>query len=174
MKRYFYKAATAMLICTGVNASEIPTINEKMSREEKAKIANALREKNRRELEEAQTGFKSSTLESKNLINKSKIFTDEQICASAISALMDRPVHLIKTAKDSGVVVYASYHLWEKKKTYYYECLIEKESIRWRTAGERWRDHPLDEKITYSIKNDKVSIKMTYSDGSFSTKEISP
>jgi len=49
-------------------------------------------------------------------------------------------------------------------------CRLQGDRVIWMSdnpdSSGRWRDGPEDEKLTWQIRNDKLTMKLTYPDGS--------
>jgi hypothetical protein len=97
-------------------------------------------------------------------------FDQQQICRAAIGALMGRDPKIIKVSKIDSGIIYLIYSrpddgtIWEQR------CRIEGQKLVWATKSGRWREHPLDEVITYAATGTSVTINQKFTDGSTVTK----
>ena len=104
-----------------------------------------------------------------------------RVCRATIAALMGRDPSIIQVDRLSGGIAYTSYSRPSDGSIWKNRCRVEGDRVIWSavdlngpgTGPGRWRTHPLDETITYTIDGAQVSIKMTYSDGSVSEKTYS-
>lgn len=71
------------------------------------------------------------------------------------------------TVKNQSDFYVASYQ--KEGKIYATKIKITGNSIAWGNSDGRWRNHPSDESLSYSIGDGEISILVRYSDGSEST-----
>lgn len=93
-----------------------------------------------------------------------------QICKVAIAAVMGQSPSIIKIDKEESGVIFISYIRPSDKKMWEYRCRIDGKRVIWASKTGRWRDHALDEIITYSGTQDSVTIAQKFPDGSNTTK----
>lgn len=97
-------------------------------------------------------------------------FDQQQICRATIGAVMGRDPKIIKVSKVESGIIHVSYSrpddgtIWEQR------CRIEGQKVIWATETGRWREHPLDEVITYAVTGASLTITQKFTDGSASTK----
>ena len=97
-------------------------------------------------------------------------FTQQQICRAAIGALMGRDPNIIKVSKVESGIVHVRYSRPDDGTVWEQRCRIEGQKIVWATESGRWREHPMDEVITYAVAGTSVTIGQRYTDGSTVTK----
>lgn len=90
-------------------------------------------------------------------------FSDEQICKATIAFLMVQKPAIMST-KASGDEVIVTYKRPSDGDIFINKCKIDrsKKLIVWAakfdTEWGRWRNHPLDPVISYSINEEKITI----------------
>lgn len=111
---------------------------------------------------------------------------EEYICKSAVSAMFGRPISTIN-AQSNGDTVTLEYVRASDNSEWAVECYLDGDKVMWRSPDGRWRDHPDDEKVYWSVtestvkggaadsegkknKVKKVVIKEVYGDGTDRTK----
>lgn len=158
------------------HAEEPLRITPDMSREERTRIANELRERNKREMELNQRGFREHQPTGIAPATSTKFaISNAQICRAVISVLMNQPVHIIRLNSESSTgEITTIYVSPQSQKVFQNRCKIEGKSVRWGTLSGRWRDHPMDEKVTYTVSSGSVSVKVAHSDGSSSNYTVNP
>ncbi|WP_367916332.1 hypothetical protein [Leadbetterella sp. DM7] len=94
---------------------------------------------------------------------------EKEISRFVVSTLYDKKPSLVRVISDGGIY-HASYinSEGERRST---KIQFIGNNIRWGNSEGRWRDHPLDEQLSYEINGKKVFIKITYSSGEESTDE---
>lgn len=133
-------------------------------REELRKKADALREKNAREREELQKGFRSEDSRS-NAPPARTPLSQSRICKAAIAAIMERDPGIINIDSESGGVTVLSYRRPSDGTHWSNRCKVSGQSVIWASKDGRWRDHPLDEKISYELEGETLLIRQRYSTG---------
>lgn len=81
--------------------------------------------------------------------------TNEQIAKACISSIMNRS-HLIITTKQSDGFIKVNYRIDQKE--YWYKVKIENNKVIWGNIDGRWRDHSLDEVMTFKQDGDNLTI----------------
>lgn len=99
-----------------------------------------------------------------------------QICRAAISTVMGRPSASIG-AEARGDTIFLSYVRADDGSVWEYRCRVEGSRILWASEpGGRWRDHPMDEKVTYRVTQESgvsiLRISETYPGGTSSEKSF--
>ena len=94
-------------------------------------------------------------------------FTDHQICRAAIATIMHKDVSI--TSASGEEVISVSYRSEYLKK---FKCRLQGSRVMWGAADGRWRDHPMDEKVMWEAKGEKLIIRQPWSDGSVSEDEF--
>ncbi|TKJ94803.1 hypothetical protein [Erwinia persicina] len=93
-------------------------------------------------------------------------FTNSQLCKAAISVEMSKEPSIMKV-RERGDLVDLQYIRANDGTKWKYQCkIINGDQIMWRTAGDdntpnrigRWRDHPLDSTIKFSISGNTLTI----------------
>jgi hypothetical protein len=97
-------------------------------------------------------------------------FSQSQVCRATIAAIMGRDPRIIKVTKEEAGVVYVSYVRPGDGTVWNQRCRFEGARVIWATETGRWRDHPLNEVISYSSTSTAVTIQQKFGDGSASTK----
>lgn len=92
--------------------------------------------------------------------------TNRELCKAGISILMGRDPSIMKIDRTDGAVVYLSYIRPDDRSLWSYRCKIEGNRIIWASSTGRWRTHPLDEVITFSVSGDRLHLDEAYSDQS--------
>jgi len=100
------------------------------------------------------------------------------ICRALVATTMGRPIDIIKIDKNDGNITYVSYLRPSDGKEWKLRCKVLGSRVIWSTVDidgpntgfGRWRNHPADSVITYSLTPDSVTINEKYSDGSGNTK----
>lgn len=114
-----------------------------------------------------------------NLSFASTLAKDEElskkIAKAAIAAIMQKKPSIVSYVGSVKEGVYKFSYVRSSDKTKWsYICKFDGDRIIWAAAGTpdspneigRWRNHPLDEIVTYKIESKYVIIKEQYSDGS--------
>ena len=97
-----------------------------------------------------------------------------RVCRATIAALMGRDPQIIHVVRVGGGLAYTSYARPSDGSVWKNRCGVEGDRVIWSTVDldgpgtgpGRWRTHPLDETITYTIDGTQVSITITENDGS--------
>ena len=97
-------------------------------------------------------------------------FSAQKICKAAIGQIMGKNPKIINTYLAGNSIVQLSYIRENDGTKWSYRCKVEGNKIIWASETGRWRDHPLDPKLTYSISGRILHIEEDYGDGS-STKQ---
>ncbi|WP_156425850.1 hypothetical protein [Herbaspirillum rubrisubalbicans] len=93
-----------------------------------------------------------------------------KICKVAIAAVMGQSPSIIKIDKEESGVIFISYVRPSDKTMWEYRCRIDGARVIWASKTGRWRDHALDEVITYSGTQNSVTIAQKFTDGSSTSK----
>jgi hypothetical protein len=136
-------------------------------REELRKSTDEARERNAREREAIQ---KNLAPNKPNPPQSSQSVTALQICKAAIAALMGRTPDIVSVTQETGGVLYLAYIRPSDRSTWRNRCKVNGTTVMWATEPGRWRDHPLDEKVTFRTAGSNIVIKQLFSDGSASEK----
>ncbi len=99
-------------------------------------------------------------------------FNTQQICRATIGTIMGRDPKIIKVNKVDADVIYLSYTRADDGSVWSQRCRIEGSKVIWATTTGRWREHPLDEVITYAVTPTALTINQKFSDGSTSAKSF--
>lgn len=162
-------AASPHLLAQQTSPSKPLTAAE---REELRRRAEALRERNAREREEIQKGFRSSSSPEPPASGASGV-TPAQICRATIGAVMGRDPRIISVDREEGGITYVSYRRPDDGKLWSHKCKVEGNSVIWGMRDGRWRDHPLDGTVSYGLSGNVLIIRQRHSDGS-STQDSYP
>lgn len=109
-------------------------------------------------------------------------FSEESICRAVIATLMHKNVRSIVCSGHSGNEYSLEYIREEDRTLWKNACKIEGNSVIWSYCGSttepdfkgRWRTDPQDEKVTYKIETESLSliIYVQYPDGSVTEKKF--
>lgn len=100
-------------------------------------------------------------------------FSKEQICKATISKVMGRSPSIMSIERVDGGIIYLSYKRPDDGKKWTYRCKINGSYSIWASETGRWRDHPADSKISFSINGSILSLFEKYTDGSSTNKSFS-
>ncbi|WP_175133457.1 hypothetical protein [Achromobacter pulmonis] len=83
------------------------------------------------------------------------------LCKAAISILMGRPISSMSGSEQDGLAT-VSYARASDGDTFKYQCKIEQSRVIWRSLIDgkwgRWRNDPRDEKVTYKVEGEKLTV----------------
>lgn len=103
---------------------------------------------------------------------QSKDFTEYEISAATIAALMGRKANIMSVKSDDGDIFYVKYK--RSDNTYWTnKCKFDGSRVIWGSREGRWRTHPADDQITYTVNGNKLTIstdtgiEKTYTKASF-------
>lgn len=122
---------------------------------------------------EIQAQFERDVVEErkkKEAIAAEALITKEHICKAGIAKIMGRDPKVMKVLRNEGGVVHLQYVRTNDGSLWSYRCRVDGARIMWASATGRWRDDPLDEKLTYAIAADTVMVNETFADGSSSQR----
>lgn len=94
-----------------------------------------------------------------------------EIAKFAIAAIMNQKPEIIDTKEDDGLY-YVSYKRPNDGKKFEYKIKIIGKNIVWGNFDGRWRDTAYDEKISFEITYEKLTIVQTFNDGSTNKKDF--
>ncbi|PWJ95575.1 hypothetical protein BC749_11346 [Flavobacterium araucananum] len=97
-------------------------------------------------------------------------FSYEDIARYTMSSIMGQPAKTIKVSKSEDLY-YVSYIRKSDSRKFSYKIKFDGNKILWANIDGRWRNSEYDEKISFTEKNNKVSIIQTFSDNSEDIKE---
>jgi hypothetical protein len=97
-----------------------------------------------------------------------------RVCRAAVAALNGRDPAIIKVEHITGDMAYVGYRRPDDGKVWKNRCRVEGDRVVWSAVDldgpgsgpGRWRTHPDDETITYSIDGATVKVRVGFSDGS--------
>ena len=89
-----------------------------------------------------------------------------QICRATIAALMSRDPQIIKVDSESEGITSLSYRRTSDGSFWSNRCKVTGQTVIWATKEGRWRDQPLDEKVSFEQKGEALIIRQRHSDGS--------
>lgn len=99
-------------------------------------------------------------------------FSPQQICKAAIATIMGRDPKIIRVNKVDADVIYVSYTRADDGTLWSQRCRIDGAKVIWATSTGRWREHPLDEVITFASTPKTLTVSQKFSDGSSSAKSF--
>jgi hypothetical protein len=88
------------------------------------------------------------------------------VCKACIAKIMYRDPSTIKVDRIQKNEIYLSYIRSSDNKKWKYKCKLEGNRVIWGSDNGRWRNDPMDSKITYKIENNKIHIIEDFGDGS--------
>jgi hypothetical protein len=97
-------------------------------------------------------------------------FSYKDIARYTMSSIMGQPAKTIKVTKSEDLY-YVSYIRKSDSQKFSYKIKFDGNKILWANIDGRWRNSEYDEKISFTEKNNKVSIIQTFSDNSEDVKE---
>ncbi|WP_137173204.1 hypothetical protein [Massilia sp. HP4] len=100
-------------------------------------------------------------------------FDQQQICRAAISAVMGRDPKTLKVTKVDSGVIHLSYSRPDDETVWEQRCRVEGQKVVWATKSGRWREHTLDDVITYTVTGTSLTISQKFTDGSTVVKSYS-
>lgn len=104
-------------------------------------------------------------------------FSTRQICKAAVSVIMGRSPSIMK-ASIVGSDVKVSYVRPDDGSKWRFKCKLEGSRVMWGSDPGRWRTHPDDGRVYYSISEAGASARLTieekYSDGSATKESFTP
>ncbi|MGI4719421.1 MAG: hypothetical protein ACRYF6_13700 [Janthinobacterium lividum] len=95
-----------------------------------------------------------------------KAFSQAQICRATIGTVMGRDPKIVKIDKVDADDIYTSYRRKDDGTQWSNRCRVDVTRVYWATPTGRWRVHPLDEVITYSVTPTTLTIHRKFNDGS--------
>jgi hypothetical protein len=102
-------------------------------------------------------------------------FSTQQSCKAAVSVIMGRSPSIMK-ASTAGDEVKISYVRSDDGSTWKFKCRLEGSRVMWGSDPGRWRTHPDDERVYYSVSGTGASARLTieekYGDGSATKKSF--
>jgi hypothetical protein len=88
---------------------------------------------------------------------QSKDFSEYEIAAATIASLMGRKANIMKVKSDDGDIFYVKYK--RSDNTYWAnKCKFDGSRVIWGSREGRWRTHPADDRITYKVSGNKLTI----------------
>lgn len=83
------------------------------------------------------------------------------ICKAAIATVMGRPVSTIVATGQGGEVA-LSYVRADDGSTWKYKCKLEGDRAVWAAEGGRWRTHPDDGVVRYTVGASSLTVTESY------------
>lgn len=75
----------------------------------------------------------------------------KSICKAAVATVMGRPASIISATEKAGGEVALSYTRADDGSVWKYKCKLDGDRVVWATEGGRWRTHPDDGVVRYTI-----------------------
>ena len=94
------------------------------------------------------------------------VIGQDGICKAAVAAMMGRNPKIMTIDRREGGIVHLSYIRKDDGSHWAYRCRLEGDRVIWASDTGRWRTHPADEKILYSVSDAGVTITQAWTDGS--------
>lgn len=98
-------------------------------------------------------------------------FTGERICKAAIGTIMGRHPKIVKVTNSKDGIVYLNYVRPDDKSKWAFRCRLDGSRVIWASDPGRWRTDPRDEKVSYKIEGDTLTVTENYSNGTVATQE---
>ncbi|MGK3141062.1 hypothetical protein [Pantoea sp. C2G6] len=94
-----------------------------------------------------------------------------QICKATAAMTFGRDYKIMQLDKvDADGIAYVHYNRPSDNTRWAIKCRLEGDRVLWASDNPdstgRWRNHPADAVITYSINGNNLTLKQLYSDGS--------
>lgn len=102
----------------------------------------------------------------KEVVAADVVVTNEHICKAGIAKIMGRDPKTMKVLRNEGGIVNLQYVRTNDGSHWSYRCRLDGSRIMWASDTGRWRDDPRDEKVTYAVTADTVTVKEAFTDGS--------
>lgn len=102
----------------------------------------------------------------KDAVAAEAVITKEHICKAGIAKIMGRDPKIIKVLRNEDGIVHLQYIRMNDGSLWSNRCRVEGSRIIWASDTGRWRDDPRDEKVTFTVATDTVTVKETFADGS--------
>lgn len=108
------------------------------------------------------------------LIFSSSLYAAEanvgQVCKAAAASMFGRDHKIMKLDKIESGIAYVHYIRKNDGTRWAIKCKLINDQVMWASnnpdSSGRWRDHPEDSIVKYSVDGKKMTITETYSDGS--------
>jgi hypothetical protein len=104
-------------------------------------------------------------------LKSNKKVAEIEIAKFAIAAIMNQKPEIIDTKEDDGLY-YVSYKRRNDGEKFEYKIKIIGKNIVWGNSDGRWRDTAYDEKISFEITYEKLTVVQTFNDGSTNKKDF--
>jgi hypothetical protein len=99
-----------------------------------------------------------------------------RVCKASVAKLMGRDPSIMSVHHLGGGITRVSYNRPDDGKRWVSDCRVEGDTVVWADVEngtrQRWRTHPMDEKIAYSMHDETIRICETFSDGSMSSEDV--
>lgn len=92
--------------------------------------------------------------------------TPSMICKAAIATVMAKDPAIIQARPAGDGTITLSYVKSSDRSTWSYKCKTSGNQIMWGSLSGRWRNDPMDGKVSFQKKDGTLSVQEKYSDGS--------
>lgn len=164
--RYLMVVMSALVFaCSSPQSKDTVQVTERNDLNQETKLVDTTK---MNDFEQSNISVEEKFLQS--LSPAEKIELEKEIAQFAVCALYHKDPSEVSVKKQDHI--YLGGYSDNEGKTLATKIKIGNKNIEWGNSDGRWRNHPLDESLTYSIANGIVNIKVRYSDGSVSSEEF--
>jgi len=96
--------------------------------------------------------------------------SDQVLCRAAVASLMGRDINTIEVTRTQANITFTAYIRPSDGSVWRNRCRVDGPRIHWGTDVGRWRDHPLDEVVTYEVRGSKLTVRVSMSGSTGSSK----
>jgi len=100
------------------------------------------------------------------------------VCRAAIATAMGQPISIVEAAKVDSATIHTVYRRPSDGTVWRTACRIVRNRVVWASIREdgtlgRWRDHPSDSVVTFTLDETSVSVAERHDDGSATLESFS-
>jgi hypothetical protein len=103
-----------------------------------------------------------------------------EVCRASVAAMMGHDIKIVRLDKVEGNIAYVSYSRPSDHKVWKNRCRLEGPTLVWGTIDAfgpgtgygPWRNRPGDEKVTFKLSPNQITVIQTFADGSNLTKSF--
>lgn len=97
----------------------------------------------------------------------------KSVCKAAVATIMGRPVSIISATEKAGGEVALSYTRADDGSVWKYKCKLDGDRAIWAAEGGRWRTHPDDGVVKFSVDGSSVEVTESYGGDVATSKRFS-